>query len=225
MNIPMDENVIVTLQRRKIVTETFRRLPPRKKEKIYTVARELLADREFDRVSLDHIAAGAGVSKGSLLQYFVSKENILSFTAAVILQEFESFGKELFRRETAVKTRDRLLSCLTASFGFWMEPPVRFLFLMRYFTPLGGLLPDEILESLTENRRRNIMQIVERGISTGELRPDIPAERMVLLIMGVEQAVREEIAYAFDQIDRTTVKNSIERLLSLLWQGIQGGRG
>lgn len=225
MVIFMDENIIVALQRRKIVTETFRRLAPRKKEKIYAVARELLATREFDRVSLDDIAAGASVSKGSLVQYFVSKENILNFTAAVILHEFGSFGKEYFRRETAVKTRDRLAGYLVAYFGFWMDPMSRFLFWMRHFTPIGGLLPDDILENLTETRRRNISQIVERGISTGELRSDIPVERLVLLILGVEQAVRDEIAYTFEQIDRATVKNSIERLLSLLWQGIQGGRG
>ncbi len=55
----MDENIIVRLEKEKVVTATFRKLSPAKKDKIYKSALKAFGEDIFDRVVLDDIAKTA----------------------------------------------------------------------------------------------------------------------------------------------------------------------
>lgn len=53
-----------------------------KKGRIVEAAREIFAERPYDRVKVEAIAERAGVGKGTIYEYFVSKEELV----AVILE-------------------------------------------------------------------------------------------------------------------------------------------
>jgi AcrR family transcriptional regulator len=55
---------------------TFNGLPREKKERVLNAATDLFAERGFHRTEMDEIARRAGISKGSLYNYFKSKDEL-----------------------------------------------------------------------------------------------------------------------------------------------------
>jgi AcrR family transcriptional regulator len=62
------------------------------RERILQSAAELFADREFDLVLIDEVAAHAGVGKGSVYRQFKSKEELY---AAVVINGFNELQREI----------------------------------------------------------------------------------------------------------------------------------
>ena len=60
-------------------TNTFLRLPDDKKERVLQAAIEEFAVRNLAEAKLLHISKNAGISKGSIYQYFASKEDLYVF--------------------------------------------------------------------------------------------------------------------------------------------------
>ena len=69
------------------------------REQLLAVARRLFGERAFDEISIDDIAAAAGVSKGLLYHYFEGKRGLyvatLQAEAATLLAETEPDPDEL----------------------------------------------------------------------------------------------------------------------------------
>ena len=78
----LDENVVIELVRRKVVTDTFRRLPPDKKEQIYRATIRLFGEYGFDGLAVDRICREAPSSR---------------FSHAVIGPIWRSFGTRVRR--------------------------------------------------------------------------------------------------------------------------------
>src|SRR5271167_366739 len=62
------------------------------RERILQSAAELFADREFDLVLIDEVAAHAGVGKGSVYRQFKSKEELY---AAAVIDGFAALQREI----------------------------------------------------------------------------------------------------------------------------------
>lgn len=59
-----------------LATATFRRLPAEKQKRLLSVAKKAFAAGGYAETSINHIAATAGISIGSLYKYFRSKEDL-----------------------------------------------------------------------------------------------------------------------------------------------------
>lgn len=80
---------------------------PAKRLAILEAARTSFIQHGFDGVSMDQIAASAGVSKLTVYSHFGDKENL--FTAAVASYCEQQLPQALFDRATDVSLRERLL--------------------------------------------------------------------------------------------------------------------
>ena len=60
-------------------TETFRKLPQDKKEKIINAAKKEFARISFEKTSIQNIVEDAKIARGSFYQYFESKEDLLTY--------------------------------------------------------------------------------------------------------------------------------------------------
>lgn len=80
---------------------------PAKRAAILEAARTLFIQHGFDGVSMDQIAAGAGVSKLTVYSHFGDKENL--FSAAVASYCEQQLPHALFNRAADVPLRERLL--------------------------------------------------------------------------------------------------------------------
>ncbi len=220
----MDENLITALEREKVVTATFRRLGAAKKLKLYTAALGAFAAEGFDRVSLDVVAKKAGVSKGSLIQYFTVKENLFHFTAAMTADAFRDFSDKYFRKESEARCRPRLLGYLMAQYDFWMEREERLKFYLRFFQSYNTIVSEGAVSSLVEQMRGNVEAIISDGINTGEIRRDVTIERIMLMVLALQEGIMREVSYDLAGFDREALYNSCRRIIELLFDGFGGER-
>ncbi len=220
----MDENLFLDLERHNIVTPTFRRLDPAKRERIYHAAVVAFAADRYDRISLDDIAASAKISKGSLIQYFNSKENLLYLTAAVTIDLYREFSEEYFKKENEVRARQRLLTYLIAHYDFWLESDERLGFFLRYLLSYQTLLPDDMSMQVVDRMRENIEIIIEDGVNGGEIRRDTSIERIMLIVLSLQDGIMREISYDIENLDREALYNSCLRIIDLLFDGFGGER-
>lgn len=68
-------------------TETFLKLPDKKKEKILLAGKKEFARVSFPETSIKNIAQDAGIARGSFYQYFESKQDLLEYILKNHIQE------------------------------------------------------------------------------------------------------------------------------------------
>jgi len=187
---------------------------------ILRAARQVIAELGLGEASMERIAQGAGISKGTIYLYFQNKEQLL---LRAVQQAFEEL---MARLEGAVAgaslAPERLRALVQSSLSHAGENRGFFRALME---PRGlGL------ESVSELARRFAAQneqyvafvasIVEEGARNGEFR-DLPPRLVAVALSGaLRGAIAERIASgASGDLDRDT-----NTILDLLLHGVIGKR-
>ena len=206
----MNENLIVTLEEKGIVSETFRKLNPQKKTRLYQAGLNEFAREVFDRVSIDRIADAAGVSKGSLFQYFGNKDNLLHFCCEIFIDNYRQFWESQGQYGEGVHTRERMRSFFMTLLDFRGERRVEYDFYIRMLYENSRALSGEFIRRINTILLERLHGIIHRGARTAEIRQDIQPERIAMVIMALVEASHR---YA-DTIDRK-YKNR-ERLMEII---------
>jgi AcrR family transcriptional regulator len=140
--------------------------------------RELLSERGFADLRLEHVAARAGVSKATLYRRWPSKEAIAQDLLA------ELAAPHIAVPDTG-STRQELLAAVTnpmravtdTTFG----PVIRALVSQIAVNPTIG---DPFRATVIAARRAEIGRIVRRGIARGDLRADSDVDIATELLVG-----------------------------------------
>jgi AcrR family transcriptional regulator len=140
--------------------------------------RELLIERGFAGLRLEHVAARAGVGKATIYRHWRSKQEL----AQEVLAELAA--PHISVTETG-DTREELLSCvlnpmhavIDTDFG----PVIRALLSQIAIDPRLG---DPFRASVVQARRDEVARVIERGIARGDLRPDTEADVATELLVG-----------------------------------------
>jgi AcrR family transcriptional regulator len=145
---------------------------------ILTSARELLIEKGFAAMRLEHVAARAGVGKATIYRRWASKEalaqDLLSHLAAPHIAVADTGN-----------TRDELLAAVVNPMRAVNEtdfgPVIRALLSQIASNPSIG---DPFRASVVEARRAEVAKVIERGIARGDLRPDADAGVATELLVG-----------------------------------------
>ena len=161
------------------------------RERILQSAAELFADREFDLVLIDEVAAHAGVGKGSVYRQFKSKEELY---AAAVIDGFAELQREI-RAALAgcTSTRDQIATIVRHT--------VRFFWTRRQFFALlrdpKALPPSQERQYRAQRNdlSRLISGVLYEGVRRGTMRPGfdtrIAAEAMLGMVRGINRYSRE----------------------------------
>ena len=161
------------------------------RERILRSAAELFAEREFDLVLIDEVAAHAGVGKGSVYRQFKSKEELY---AAAVIDGFAELQREI-RAALAgsTSTRDQIATIVRHT--------VRFFWTRRQFFALlrdPKALPPSQERQFRAQRNdlsRLISNVLDEGVRRGTMRPGIDAriaaEAMLGMVRGINRYGRE----------------------------------
>ncbi len=213
----LDENVIVDLVKRGVVTDTFRRLPADKKERVYRTAISLFGKFGYDGLAIDQLCRQAGISKGSFFQYFPSKTHLLEFAILVFDDYLAAWVDEIRRNERAVLARDRVLylyQALAVNTKLFSDQQRFYLFVTHAINHAGVALEGLDLE---RHFQGYVKEIIHRGVQTGEIRADYEVDltgHLVSLIIGalLNREYRDR---------RMTRHQTEEYLVSFLFDGIK----
>jgi AcrR family transcriptional regulator len=213
----LNENLIAELVKRKVITDTFRRLAPDKKERVYQKALELFGQYGYDGLPVDRFCREAGISKGSFFQYFPSKSHLLEFSLLVFDGYLSDWLEEVRREEQAVMARDRLIylyHAIVLNTNLFKSERVFYLFATNALSHAGV-----VVEGVDPERhiRSYISEIIRRGVQTGEIRVDFEPEMTEHLVTLVMSAL---IAREYKPA-KTTGHGIEEYLISFLFDGIK----
>lgn len=212
----LNENLIAGLVGRKVVTDTFRRLPTRKKEQLYRVAIDLFGEYGYDGLAVDRYCAEAGISKGSFFQYFPSKLHLLEFTILLFDDFLERWMAEIEAKEPSAIARERLkylYRALVADSQIMPAEQKFYLFATKALAHAGVAI--EGIE-LDRHFHEYVEQIIKRAEQTGEIRGDFDPELTGYLVSLIMTGIIER---QFSQ-KRLPLEQVEEYLISFLFDGI-----
>jgi AcrR family transcriptional regulator len=145
---------------------------------ILDAARELLIEKGFAAMRLEHVAARAGVGKATIYRRWASKEAL----AQELLAQLAS--PHIAVAETG-NTREELLAAVTNPMRAVSEtdfgPVIRALLSQIASDPSIG---DPFRATVVAARRAEVARVIERGIGRGDLRPDADPELATELLVG-----------------------------------------
>jgi AcrR family transcriptional regulator len=134
--------------------------------RILLATRDLLMERTFADLRVEHIAARAGVSKAAIYRRWPSKEAL----AQELLAELA--GPHIGVADLG-DTRAELLACVLNPMRAVTDTPfgpvIRSLLSQIATNPTLG---DPFRATVVQARRDEIARVVERGIARGDVRPD-----------------------------------------------------
>lgn len=140
-------------------------------QKILSVSAELFRQYGFKTITMDDIARRAGISKKTLYQHFVNKQEVVHATMQWYQQHIsELCHTALGTAENAVEAMVQLSDVLSQSFR--NINPLALLELQRFFPESHKVFRDTLFDKDMGAIRDNIL----RGIEEGFYRPEINAE-------------------------------------------------
>ena len=179
------------------------------RERILQSAAELFAEREFELVLIDDVAAHAGVGKGSVYRQFKSKEELY---AAAVINGFTELQREI-RAALAgsSSTRDQIATIVRHT--------IKFFWTRRQFFALlrdpKALPPSQERQYRAQRNdlSRLVSGVLDDGVKRGAMKPGldtrIAAEVLLGAMRGINRYGREH----------TTPERAIDIVTSIFLDG------
>ena len=205
-------------------TKTFNRLRDEKQEAILRAAIREFAKNGFARAKTSDIAHNAGISKGSVFQYFENKEELFIHCA--------KWGLEVFMK----KLDDQMNIGDLDIYEYFQDNKVKtdlvreegeLAVFMQVVMNEPGML-DESMKSMYDIGNIYTKKLIENGTHKGSVRSDIDSELLLCYFSAVTERfsqrwfkryisnISEELSAEAEQ----AMKNELEIMLNLLKKGM-----
>ena len=189
-----------------------------KREKILLSAVEMFLEKDFYQVTIIEIAELAGVGKGTVYEYFPSKEVLFkecfSYCAETYIQSFRQY----FSEPSSVKNT---MHDIVSSHLELIKDNRKRLHLLFNERPLTF---QELQAWVIERRQellQGIMSLIEEGIKMKEVRPGIDVDMAGRLFLALNYVVMGGMIV----LDNVEVhEEQITNLLDIYWNGIGAGQ-
>lgn len=189
-----------------------------KKELIRETAIEVIANLGFHNATTDRIAVEAGVSVGTIYNYFRNKEAILEYIFEVELDKRRSYLEKI--QQESLSLRDKFEQLLTMHFAAINENPAVGKILAReHPTPLHNDLSTKINDFL-EGIPAQICKLLDEGVQNGEIRPCNTQIVSVAIFGAVSSVVLYGVGQGSAQERTQVLQQAASELVDLYFQGL-----
>lgn len=185
-----------------------------KREQIVQAAIETFMDRDYSQVKMEEIAESAGVGKGTIYEYFRSKEELFFESITTAVEAYIALFNRYFNASSSCW--DNLRSLMYVQLKFLQENHswVRFLYSERPIQVDG-------LEQWFLERRLRLIQAIEgliiQGVKDGEIQTGIDTELAARSFNALHYVVMGGMM-ALDGIEVT--ETHIDALMDIFWKGV-----
>lgn len=180
------------------------------KEKIIRAASELFAQQGYRGARLADIARAANLTEPGLLHHFPSKTHLLT----AVLAERDRVDRERFDPALYEDQQDPL-----ASFQELVEHNEMVPGLVQLFTTLVAESIQEqhpghdFFTQRYQNLREQVIPVLQQGQARGEIRPDISAEDLGVMIYAMMDGLQIQWLLEPEKVDMARVFGQFMRLL------------
>jgi TetR/AcrR family transcriptional regulator len=217
---------IVQFEQEGLVTRTFRRLDPEKQQAIVYAILEEANQKGPSAINIKEVARTAGVSIGSLYQYFGSRDGLLNFAVALCVRYMVDMFNQFSPILSPLPLRDALRYYLLGGieWGQMEQGLVRFFGQAAYHGDTQ--LSESVVRPIAAQMRNMMMEILTRASERGEISNDIDLEATARVINALILAVGDASLFPhlnnYYQIsdDTMPVDRVIDALIHLVMAGI-----
>lgn len=163
----------------------------RTQTKILSAAAACFAEKGFSKCSMQDIADGAGMSKGAVYGHFESKEEVFRI---MIAREHELGAQKSLEASKSPPYLDAIIDLLI----YCISVPAFPMDHRLWITALAVSSRDEVMRkafNASERSTRAVFRsLLEKGVTNGEIDPDIDLEGMAILIFALCDGLIARIA-------------------------------
>ena len=185
-----------------------------KKNIILESAVELFLDKDYYQVKIEEIAENAQVGKGTVYEYFSTKEDLFRESISYWMDLYtQNFDENLAYFDSA---RESLYYTMTTHKNFLQEKG-------RWMRLLYAEKPYNIYEmghQVTERRQHlleSISSTIKRGIQNGEIKPEINVEMTARAFLALNYIVMGGLTVLEGVIPE---KTDVDSLMKIFWEGV-----
>jgi TetR/AcrR family fatty acid metabolism transcriptional regulator len=185
------------------------------KEAIFEAATLVLSQHGTSGLTMDRVAAAARLAKGSLYNYFSSKDDLIGFVLARIVEPIGEAVAEISHGELPARTK--------------LEAVLRVLFehIAQNRGVLGVLIRDDAgrdaressMQSAHEAATGHFATIFRQGITEGVFRAFDPVLGAEVLLAALDKVFKARLLAAQPQ----PVEETVQGLMSLILHGVAAG--
>ncbi|MGI6553692.1 MAG: TetR/AcrR family transcriptional regulator [Bacillota bacterium] len=205
---------MVTKESRKEKERNFRR------KIIADAAERLFSANTFEFVTMEDIASEAEFAKGTLYQYFNSKDDIFAYVICRSIDEIcEKIKKECLSEQTGQESLEKLIAIY---YEYLQERKNLYISFIRL--QLSNALPEEIVTRVTNSHQQKmklVQQVIERGLEEKIFLHE-DAQMLLKTIDGIVRGFNFTFISDEYVIDR---EESIGLIKKVLFGGILAKRG
>lgn len=209
-----------------IVTRTFRRLDPDRQEAVFNAVLEEAVEKGPASLNIKEIARRAGVSIGSLYQYFPDRDGLLNFAVELCTRSTIAMFQEYKPMMAAMPLKEAMNAYLMGGLE-WGQTALG---LVRFFGRAAYQGDPDLAERLVRpiaNVMRETMQaILTQAKARGEIRDDVDIEaaarvmNALMIVIGDSQLLPYLNTYFQVSDEAVSPERLVEALFDLILHGI-----
>jgi AcrR family transcriptional regulator len=217
---------IFELEQEGLVTRTFRRLDPERQRAVLAAILDEAVERGPEAVQVKQVAQRAGVSVGSLYQYFENRAGLVNFAVELcgryLVDEFDRYRPLL----VSMPLREGLVAYLTGGVE-WSQVQVGLVqFFLRAAYQGDPDLGERLVRPIGQTLRVIVHEMLEEAQRRGEIRQDIDLDATARIVNTLMIAVGDSFLlpyldtyYQLSQ-DGMTLEHLLDTLLDFILRGI-----
>jgi len=160
------------------------------RRRILEAAADCFTKYGFSRTRVDDVAAGAGVSRALVYDYFTSKKRLLAAVQRASLDDWFAASEAAVAQ--AASAREALAAWLTFSLTESDRHALaRAVFAADAVEATGAW--DSWRQELRDEWRTRLVRLMERGVEAGEFRADLDAEATALALRGLQVGLIQQV--------------------------------
>jgi len=163
----------------------FEKLEPTVRHRILDAAAKEFGSFGYGAASMNRLVKSAGISKGAIFNYFGTKAGLFDYIYRSSLEEVKEELRTVRDSSRAEPFFGRLEKVLRAGLEFTRQRPLSAAIYYRVIYTGDAPHGNNILFEIQGTSKRFIKNLIEDGVRSGELRPDIDTERTAFIIQSV----------------------------------------
>lgn len=216
---------ILQLEEQGLVTRTFRRLDPTRQQAVLQAILDEAAEKGPADINIKEVARRAGVSVGSLYQYFGSRENLLAFTVEMGVRMMTDLFALSRPYLLEMPLREVLTSYLTYGLE-WSRTQQGFVqFFGRAAYHGDPQMAEKVVQPVATAMRETMHDLLSAALNRGELRPglDVEAAARVVNVLTIAAADSQLLPYLNTYFQVTDESMPLERIVNALVDLVMNG--
>ncbi len=179
-----------------------------RKKQILMSAYQVFSEKGFDNAKVEEIATLAGIGKGTIYEYFPSKNDLFCQCVSMLLDEFNTEVSKIVESDTNLRYKiesfiNHSIECYSSGY-----------FIFNAIEKHSNMIVDlkEIFENKVGNDIYNLEKLIKSAQETGEVRKDIDVIHLIPLLHAI-------IHQVFINSERE-INICVETQLDILFNGI-----